>query len=132
MIGLDTNLLVRFIVQDDPIQTRQVRHIIERTLTEHSPGFISLATILETVWVLESSYRQSGKQVADAIRRILQVETFVIQNEQEVYTAMIALETGLGSFDDALIAALGTWAGCSSTLTFDRKASRMHGFELIA
>ncbi|GGA56909.1 hypothetical protein GCM10011507_05290 [Edaphobacter acidisoli] len=132
MIGLDTNLLVRFIMQDDPIQSRQVRNIIERRLTERNPGFVSLATILETAWVLESSYRQSGKQIAEAVHRILQVETFVIQNEQEVYTAMIALETGLGSFDDALIAALGSWAGCTSTLTFDRKASRMHGFELLA
>lgn len=132
MIGLDTNVLVRFIMEDDPIQSRQVRHIIERRLTEHNPGFVSLATILETTWVLESIYKQSRQQVAEAIHRILQVETFVIQNEQEVYTAMIALETGKGSFEDALIGALGTWAGCTSTLTFDRKASRMSGFELIA
>lgn len=132
MIGLDTNVLVRFIMQDDPIQSRHVRNIIERRLTTQNPGFISLASILETSWVLESVYQQSRKQVAEAIRRILQVETFVIQNEQEVYTAMIALETGQGSFGDALIAALGSWAGCASTLTFDRKASRIHGFELIS
>lgn len=132
MIGLDTNLLVRFIMQDDPIQSRQVQHMIERRLTEHNPGFISLAAILETTWVLESTYKQSRQKIAEAIHRILQVETFVIQNEQEVYTAMIALKAGLGSFGDALIAALGTWSGCTSTLTFDRKASRLRGFELIA
>lgn len=132
MIGLDTNLLVRFIMEDEPIQSRKVRHIIERRLTEHNPGFVSLATLLETAWVLESIYRQSRQQVAEAIHRILQIETFVIQNEQEVYTAMIALETGKGSFEDALIGALGKWAGCTSTLTFDRKASRMEGFELVS
>jgi predicted nucleic-acid-binding protein len=132
MIGLDTNILVRFLTEDDPIQSAQARRIIERKLTEHNPGFVSLATILETTWVLESVYQRSRQQVAEAIHRILQVETFVIQNEQEVYTAMIALQTGQGSFDDALIAALGQWAGCTSTLTFDKKASRLKGFELIS
>ena len=132
MIGLDTNVLVRFLIEDDPVQSAQARRIIERKLTEHNPGFVSLATILETVWVLESIYKRSAQQVAEAIRRILQVETFIIQNEQEVYTAMVALQTGQGSFDDSLIAALGLWAGCTSTLTFDKKASRLQGFELVS
>ena len=131
MIGLDTNILVRFIMDDDPVQSRQVQHIIERKLTKDKPGFISLAVILETAWVLESVYKRSGRQVAEAIHRILQIETFVIQNEQEVYTAMIALQTGQ-DFADVLIATIGLWAGCDTTLTFDKKASRLHGFELIA
>ncbi len=131
MTGLDTNILIRFIVQDDPIQSAQARHLIERRLTERNPGFVSLPAILETVWVLESFYKQSRYQVADAIRRILEVETFIVQNEQEVYKAMATLRSGEGSFEDALIAALGLWAGCASTLTFDRKASRLKGFELL-
>lgn len=130
MIGLDTNIVVRFIMDDDPVQSRQAQHIIERKLTKLKPGFISLATILETAWVLESVYKRSSRQVAGAIHRILQIETFIIQNEQEVYTAMIALQTGQ-DFADTLIAALGLWAGCDTTLTFDKKASRLHGFELI-
>jgi predicted nucleic-acid-binding protein len=130
MIGLDTNIVVRFIMDDDPVQSRQVQHIIERKLTKLKPGFISLATILETASVLESVYKRSSRQVAEAIYRILQIETFIIQNEQEVYTAMIALQTGQ-DFADTLIAALGLWAGCDTTLTFDKKASRLHGFELI-
>jgi predicted nucleic-acid-binding protein len=130
MIGLDTNIVVRFIMDDDPVQSRQVQHIIERKLTKLKPVFISLATILETAWVLESVYKRSSRQVAEAIYRILQIETFIIQNEQEVYTAMIALQTGQ-DFADTLIAALGLWAGCDTTLTFDKKASRLHGFELI-
>jgi predicted nucleic-acid-binding protein len=132
MIGLDTNILVRFLMEDDPIQSAQARRLIERRLTEHNQGFVSLATILETTWVLESVYKRSRQQVAEAIRRILQVDTFIIQNEQEVYTAMVTLQTGQGSFEDALIASLGLWAGCTSTLTFDKKASRLEGFELIS
>jgi predicted nucleic-acid-binding protein len=132
MTGLDTNILIRFLLQDDPIQSAQVRHLIERRLTERNPGFISLATILETVWVLESFYRQSRQQVADAVRQILEVETFIVQNEQEVYTAMALLRSGEASFEDALIAALGAWSGCSKTMTFDRKAARIKGFELLS
>jgi predicted nucleic-acid-binding protein len=132
MIGLDTNVLVRHIMQDDPVQSPKATRIIERKLSEDLPGFISLATMLETAWVLENAFGLSKKQLALAIERMLQTSTFVIQNEREVHTAMMIFERGQGSFDDALIGALGLWAGCTSTLTFDKKASRLHGFELIA
>lgn len=131
MIGLDTNVLVRHIMQDDPVQSPKATRIIERKLTEELPGFISLATILEMAWVLESVFGLSNREISLAIERMLQTKTFVIQNEREVHTAMMIFERGQGSFDDALIAALGRWAGCASTLTFDRKASRLPDFELI-
>jgi predicted nucleic-acid-binding protein len=69
-------------------------------------------------------------EIATAIERILQTDVFLVENEQEVFAAMIALKDGSGSFADALIAALGTKAGCACTLTFDRKALRLPGFEL--
>jgi predicted nucleic-acid-binding protein len=132
MIGLDTNILVRFLTQDDPVQSSRARQIIERQLTEENRGFVSLAAMFETAWVLEKIYKLSDREVAETIKGILQIETLFIQNEQEVYTAMVILQTGRGAFADALINALGLWAGCDSTLTFDRKASRLLGFELIA
>jgi predicted nucleic-acid-binding protein len=132
MIGLDTNVLVRHIMQDDPLQSPKATRIIERLLTEEDPGFISLATMLESAWVLENIYGLSTQELAQAIETVLQIETFVVQNEKEVHAAMLALKTGHGSFDNALIAALGLWAGCTSTLTFDRKASRLQGFKLIS
>lgn len=130
MIGLDTNILVRYLAQDDPIQSPQATQIIELRLTETQPGFISLVTMAETVWVLDSLYGMSDREIASAIERILQADTLSVQNEQEVFTAMSILKTSSGSFSDALIAALGTWAGCSSTLTFDKKAIRLQGFKL--
>jgi len=132
MTGLDTNILVRYIMQDDPAQSPKAARMIERRLTPEAPGFISLATMLETTWVLANVFGLSNRQIALAIERMLQTTTFVIQNEREVHSAMMILESGHGSFDDALIAALGLWAGCTSTLTLDRKASRLPGFELIA
>ena len=131
MIGLDTNLLVRYLAQDDVSQSRQAAQIIERQLTEESPGFISLVTMVETVWVLGRAYKLSNQEVAAAVERILQVESLQVQNEQQVFTAMIALKTGMGSFSDALIGALGEWAGCAATLTFDRKAKRLRQFRVL-
>lgn len=130
MIGLDTNIVVRYFAQDDPIQSRRATEIIERRLTEDQPGFISLVTMVETVWVLDRIYGLSGEEIASAVERMLQADSFFIQNEQEVFTAMVALRSGQGSFADALIGALGAWAGCAATLTFDRRAARLKGFEL--
>jgi predicted nucleic-acid-binding protein len=131
MIGLDTNVLVRYFAQDDPVQSPKATEIMELRLTEDEPGFVSVVTMVETVWVLSSIYELSDHEIASAVERMLQADTLVIQNEQEVFTAAVALKAGRGSFADALIGALGTWAGCASTLTFDRKASRLGTFELL-
>jgi predicted nucleic-acid-binding protein len=131
MIGLDTNVVVRYLAQDDPIQSAKASQIFERRLTEQEPGFISLVTMVETVWVLDTVYGLATREIAQVVERMLQADTLVIQNEQEVFTAMIALKGGQGSFADALVGALGKWAGCGSTLTFDRKAGRVEGFEVL-
>lgn len=130
MIGLDTNILVRYLTQDDPIQSPKAREIIERRLTEESPGFVSIVAMVETVWVLERAYGLTPHEVVGAVERMLQTDVLVVEHEQEVFTAMIALKDGRGSFADAVIAALGTRMGCSYTLTFDRKALKLPGFEL--
>ncbi len=129
MIGLDTNILVRYLTQDDPIQSAKARDVIER-LTDESPGFVSIVAMVETVWVLERAYELTPHEIVRAVERILQTDVLVVEDEQEVFTAMIALKKGQGSFADALIAALGSKRGCSRTLTFDRKALRLPGFEL--
>ena len=129
MIGIDTNILVRYFAQDDPVQSPQATQIIE-CLTEDQPGFVSLVTIAEMVWVLDRTYGMSDQEIAGTVERMLQADTLLVQNEQEVFTAVTALKTSTGSFSDALIAALGTWAGCSSTFTFDRKATQLTNFEL--
>lgn len=130
MIGLDTNILVRYLTQDDPVQSPAATEIIERRLTEEKPGFVSIVAMVETVWVLERAYQLSPREIARAVERVLQTNVLIVENEQEVFTGMIALKNGQGSFGDAVIAALGARVGCSYTLTFDRKALRLPGFEL--
>jgi predicted nucleic-acid-binding protein len=131
MIGLDTNVLVRYLAQDDPAQSPTATELIERRLTEDEPGFISVVAMVEVAWVLERAYGLADREIAAAIEGVLQADVLVVENEQEVFTAMIALKAGRGSFADALIGALNAKAGCSRTLTFDRRAQRLAGFELL-
>ena len=130
MTGLDTNILVRYLTQDDPVQSRKATRIIERQLSEQEPGFVSIVAMVETVWVLDRAYGLAAHEIAVAVERILQTDVLVVENEQEVFTAMTAVKNGQGSFADAVIAALGVRAGCSRTLTFDQKAARLPAFEL--
>src|SRR6516165_10644163 len=105
MIGLDTNVLLRYIVQDDPAQSARASEILEEQLTEQEPGFVSLVTILEIVWVLRSLYKQSWPDIANEIEMLLAADTLEVQSEQEVYQAVVALRKWPGAFQDALIGA---------------------------
>jgi predicted nucleic-acid-binding protein len=132
MIGLDTNMLIRYLTQDDAVQSPKATKIIERRLTEENPGFVSVVAMVEIVWVLDRAYGLADREIAAAVERMLQLEVLVVENEQEVFAAMTALKQGRGSFADALIAELGTRAGCSHTLTFDKTAVRLPGFKLAS
>jgi len=131
MIGLDTNILIRYLTQDHPAQSAKATEILERRLTQNNPGFVSVVAMVETVGVLDRAYGLTTQEIATAVERLLQVEALAIENEQEVFTAMVALKRGRGSFADALIAELGARVGCTRTMTFDRKAVRLPGFELV-
>jgi predicted nucleic-acid-binding protein len=129
MIGLDTNVLVRYVTQDDPIQSAKATAWIEERLTRENPGFISVVAMVETVWVLARTYRVNDQDIAATIERLLQADVLVVENEQQVFAAMVTLKENQGPFADALIAALGVKAGCSCTLTFDRRALGLSGFK---
>jgi predicted nucleic-acid-binding protein len=132
MIGLDTNIFVRYLTQDDAVQSPRATEIIERQLTVTNPGFVSVVVMAEIVWVLDRAYGFAALEIAAVIERMLQLTVLVVENEQEVFAAMVALKNGLGAFADALIAELGAKAGCVHTLTFDNKAVRLPGFKLAS
>ncbi|MEK6397286.1 MAG: type II toxin-antitoxin system VapC family toxin [Terriglobus sp.] len=130
MIGLDTNIVLRYLLQDDVVQTARVNRLIDR-LTPENPGYISIATTLEIVWVLRSLFKLTPNQIATHIEQLLAADTFKLQNEQQVFEAAFALKRGLGEFEDALISALNTWAGCTETVTFDQGTSRIPNIRVI-
>jgi predicted nucleic-acid-binding protein len=131
MIGLDTKVLVRYLTDDDPIQSPKAADLIERALTESEPGYISTVVMVETTWVLARTYEFSPDEIAVAIERMLQAPVLTVESEQEVFAAMIAMKERRASFSDALIGALGARAGCSRTVTFDRRAARLENFQLL-
>lgn len=94
MIGLDTNILVRYLTQDDPVQSRRASDVIERRLTEEDPGFVSIVAMVETVRVLDRSYRFTPLEISAAVERLLQIDVLNIENEQEIFTAMTVLKSG--------------------------------------
>src|SRR6516165_3665674 len=100
--------------------------------SEQNPGFISLVTVLEIVWVLRSLLKQTPSEIASHIEHLLAADSLEVQNEQQVFEAAFALKRGTGEFEDALIGALNAWAGYVHTLTFDRKAARLPQFQVVA
>lgn len=130
MIGLDTNILIRYLTQDDPVQSPNSTDVIEQRLSAADPGFVSVLTMAEAVWVLDRAYGLTDREIAGAIERILQVDVLLVENEQEVFAAMVALKQGHGEFADALIGELGARAGCTCTFTFDKKTLRLPAFKL--
>lgn len=131
MIGLDTNVIVRYLTQHDAIQSQKATEVIQHRLSTEKPGFVSLVAMVETVWVLDRVYGLDDQEIAAIIERMLQIDVLLIEHENEVFTSMAALREGRGSFADALIAVLGDRAGCDYTLTFDQKALRLSGFKAV-
>ena len=131
MIGVDTNVLVRHLTQDDGAQAARASKFIERTLTPAAPGFISIVTVMETVWVLERAYRFAAAEIAAAVEGVLAADTLIVEREEQVFEAASAMVESGAYCADALVASLCHRAGCARVMTFDRKTARLPGFELL-
>ena len=130
MIGIDTNVLVRYLMQDDAEQARKATRFLERECTIDNPGLVNSIVLSETVWVLESVYRYPRQQVSIAIDAILRATQLKVENSQETRSALG--EYGAGAdFADALIATTNLRLGCEHTVTFDRRAGRRAGFRAL-
>ena len=130
MIGLDTNILVRYIVQDDSKQSTLATQLIERKLSLTNPGFISLVTLIETVWVLRSCYQQSRSEIIALLRLIITIRQLRVEKLEIVHQAIKRFEHGNGDFSDAVICLVNDDHGCDETITFDKKA-RTVGMTLL-
>lgn len=129
MIGLDTNVVVRYLVQDEPGQSTQASEVID-ALTESEPGFLSLVTVVELFWVLRRAYKVSATDCAEMIEGLLDARELRVDQDLIVRAALVA-STGGPDFADAVIAELGRVAGCAHTVTFDRRAARSSDMRLL-
>ncbi|TDP60477.1 PIN domain-containing protein [Roseateles toxinivorans] len=130
MIGLDTNVLVRYIMQDEAKQAAKATKLIEG-LTAQEPGFITLVSVVELVWVLSSSYDLAREQVVQALDVILRSKQLVVDQAEHVVRALRAYGAGSADFADCLIERTAVAAGCTKTMTFDVGASKTAGMTLI-
>ncbi len=131
MIGLDTNVLVRYLVQDDPVQAKQAARLIERRCTPDDPGCINLIVLCETVWVLTSAYGFGRDAISDAIDQLLHAVEITVESDQTVVAALRLYRSSKIDFADALIAVRNQQLGCDHTATFDREALAIPGFGAV-
>lgn len=130
MIGLDTNVIVRYLVQDEPLQSAQASAVIG-ALTESEPGFFSLLTVVELYWVLRRAYNIGTTRCDELIGGLLDARELRLSQDSIVRAALIASREG-PDFADAAIAEVGRVAGCEHTVTFDRRAARFDEMRLLA
>jgi predicted nucleic-acid-binding protein len=130
MIGLDTNILVRYVTQDHAAQSAAAAKVVD-SLSSESPGFLSLVVIAELVWVLQFSYSFKNRQIEHVVERLLRSEELVVERAEVVSQALRKFRISRANFADCLIERCGYAAECQYVLTFDKDAAAA-GMRLLA
>jgi predicted nucleic-acid-binding protein len=130
VIALDTNVIVRYIMQDDEKQSASASRVID-SLTDLQPGFVPLVALVELSWVLSSAYGLQRPQVELALEGLLRTRELVIDQSVVVWRALRTFRDGNADFADCVIASAAVAAGCDRIMTFDRKAARDCGMTLV-
>ena len=131
MIGIDTNVLIRYIAQDDVAQSRRATKFIENECSVDTPGFVGMVVLVETVWVSESVYAATRRDVANIVRRILGIKQLVVQNAEVIWQALRLFESSKADFSDCVVIRAAENEGCQRIVTFDKNAA-FAGMTLLA
>ena len=130
MIGIDTNVLVRYLVQDDEIQAKAATQILEQ-ITDETPAFINNIVMCETVWVLARAYKYDKSIIAETLEQILATAGLQFENAEAIRKAVRHYKNGNADFSDYLIGEINKENGVATTYTFDRKASGCSLFTIV-
>ena len=130
MTGLDANVVIRFLIQDDARQTAAAVKVVN-SLSPESPGFLSLLVVAEIVWVLTISYGFTRKEIEVTVEGLLRSNELIIEHAEIIVQALGKFKRGPADFADCLIERCGHAAGCQQTLTFDKKAVAGAGMRLL-
>jgi predicted nucleic-acid-binding protein len=131
LIGLDTNVVVRYLVQDEPHQSAAATRLVERGLNDERPGFITAVTLCEIVWVLAECYAADRERIESVIEGLLTARQLVVEHAEAVWSALADWRGSSADFSDALIGRLVMARGGDKTVTFDRAAAKLPSFELL-
>lgn len=132
MIGVDTNVLVRYFAKDDPVQAASARAFFERQARDGESIRVGLVVLTELAWVLRTRYGASRAELGRVVDELLTDRRVDVQDRQAVAVAIYDFMTSTADFADLLIAAVNTLHRCVRTVTFDRAAARIEGMELLA
>lgn len=131
MKGLDTNVLIRHLIQDNPAQAKLATRFITSECSREEPGFINRIVLCETVWVLESAYGYSREEIGAVLERVIRTHQFRIEDVQAAWTALRLYRAGKADFADCLLGETNRIAGCAETVTLDKKAAQAGGLRLL-
>lgn len=132
MIGLDTNVLVRYLTRDDPEQYRTAKAFVESTCTKETPGVIGPVVLCELVWVLTGAYDATKADVARIMDQLLRTRQLVVPDRDVVRRALADYREGAADFADCLIGQMNQEAGCAETVTFDRGAAELNAYRMLS
>ena len=130
VIALDTNVLIRYLVRDDEKQAETARTLLE-SLTIEQPGFVCREVIVELVWVLERSNQCSRDQIATVLEQLATTESLIVESGSDVIRAASRYRSGIAGFSDLMILAATERTEARLLYTFDLKAARLEGVELL-
>ena len=131
MIGIDTNILVRYIVQDDEAQAVLASRLLEDTMTEKTPGLVSAIVLCELVWVLRRAYGYEREQVIGVLRTLLSTAGLIVDRVDDAWRALAEYESGPADFSDYYIAQMNRTLHAETTYTLDQKAGKGNHFTLL-
>lgn len=131
MKGLDTNVLVRYLVQDDPAQSSHASRYIERHCTADDRCLINDIVLCELVWVLESAYGYPKETIAGVLEKLLMTSGFEIADKNTAWAALNDYRAKNADFADCLIGRINHALGCTETVTFDKALKQLDGFKLL-
>ena len=128
MLGIDTNVLVRYLVRDDEVQFEKARKLIKREVVAGRSVFVNLLVLMETEWVLRNRYAVTKNQIIETFSGLLDAADVQFEDEPAIEEAIFTWKEASADFADCLIGIRNKRLGCRATLSFDAKAARLNGF----
>lgn len=128
MIGLDTNILVRYVTRDDAAMAARAEQVLRTRCTPAEPGFVNHIVLCELAWVLESAYRYRRAEIAALIDGLCRTVELRVQDADAVRAALADFRAGRADFADCLLGRLNLAHGCTATYTLDRAAATLPSF----
>lgn len=130
MIGLDINVLVRYVTQDDATQAETASRLIE-SLSPEQPGLVTVVSVVELVWVLSGCYQATRQELVTVLENLLRTKVLLVEHAEVVWRALRTFSATNADFADCLIASCAHAGGCEYTVTFDTKAAKSAGMKLL-